>query len=57
MLSPIKTELVFLKPKLYVFHDLLSEAEMDRLKELAEPKVRTSVAIMRPIAYYLEYKL
>ena len=58
ILSPIKTELVFLRPKLYVFHDLLTEAEMDRLKELAEPRVsRTSLAMIRCTAWCLDYKL
>ena len=40
LLQPIKVELLYLNPKIYVFHDFLSDKEMDRLKELAGPKVR-----------------
>ncbi len=35
----MKTEVVFLEPKIYVFHDFISDTEIERLKELASPKV------------------
>ena len=36
----MKVEVLHVDPDLYVFRDLLTEAEMDRLKELASPKVQ-----------------
>ena len=40
--APIKTEVAFLEPKIYIFHDLISDREIERLKELASPKVSGS---------------
>lgn len=40
MIQPVKVEIVYPDPKIYVFRDFLSEVEMERLKELAAPKVR-----------------
>ena len=39
ILKPAKMEVVFPDPKLYMWRDALSEPEMSRLKQLAEPKV------------------
>ena len=43
ILKPIKTELAFIDPYIWIYHDFLSDAEMDRLKEIANPKVRLSI--------------
>ena len=39
ILRPAKLEVVFLKPKIYIFRGIIYDEEMDRLKELAGPKV------------------
>ena len=40
ILRPVKVEVVFPRPRIVVFRDLLSEQEMARLRELAQPLVR-----------------
>jgi hypothetical protein len=39
VISPAKVEVVYPDPKIYVLRGFLDEAEMNRLKELAAPKV------------------
>lgn len=39
LLRPIKVEVVFPEPRIYMLRDVISEPEMARLKELAGPKV------------------
>ena len=39
VIQPGKVEVVHPDPKIYVIRDFLSDVEMDRLKELAAPKV------------------
>ena len=39
MIQPVKVEVVYPDPKIYIIRDLLSDNEMNRLKELAAPKV------------------
>lgn len=39
MIRPVKVEVVYPDPSIYVLRDLLSDSEMERLKELAAPKV------------------
>ncbi len=39
ILRPAKIEVVFPDPRLYMWRDAISEVEMARLKELAEPRV------------------
>lgn len=40
VLSPVKVEVLHVDPDLFMFRDLLTEGEMNRLKELASPKVQ-----------------
>lgn len=40
LLRPAKVEVVFPEPRIYMLRDVISEPEMARLKELAEPIVR-----------------
>ena len=40
VIRPAKVEVVFPEPNIYILHDIISEPEMARLKELAEPKVK-----------------
>jgi prolyl 4-hydroxylase len=39
VLQPVKLEIAFVKPTLYIFHDFVSDKEIERLKELASPRV------------------
>ena len=41
-LRPLKEEIMFLKPWIAVYHDVLVDKEIDRIKELAAPRVRYS---------------
>ena len=45
MIRPIKVEVVYHDPKIYVFREILTEREMKRLKELGEPVVSAYVYI------------
>ena len=38
-IKPAKLERVFLKPEIIIFRDVLSDAEMNTIKELASPRV------------------
>ena len=40
MIRPIKVEMVWRKPRIFIFRDLLSTAEANRIKEVATPRVR-----------------
>lgn len=42
LLKPIAVEVVYVRPTVLLYRNLLSDTEMDRLKELATPKVRQS---------------
>jgi len=39
-LKPAKFERVFVKPEIFIFHDILREEEMNKIKELAAPRVK-----------------
>ena len=39
LLAPVKVEVVYPDPLIYVLHDVFTDAEMERLKVLAGPKV------------------
>ena len=39
VLRPVAVEVVYVKPTILLYRNLLSDSEMDRLKELATPKV------------------
>lgn len=39
-ISPLKEEVMFLKPRIVVFHDCLSDKEISKVKELATPRVK-----------------
>lgn len=41
----MKTEVAFLEPIIYIFHDFVNDPEIERLKELANPKVRPSIKV------------
>ncbi len=40
LIQPVKVEVVYPDPMITILHDILTDAEMNRLKELAGPKVR-----------------
>lgn len=39
LIRPVKVEIVYPDPKLYILRDIISEREMARLRELAAPIV------------------
>lgn len=40
MIRPVKVEMVWRRPRLFIFRDLLSTAEANRIKEVATPRLR-----------------
>eukprot|EP00731_Ephydatia_muelleri_P003865 Em0002g41a len=44
ILSPVKVEVLHVDPDLFMIRDLLTEGEMNRLKELASPKLARATA-------------
>ncbi|KAI8521570.1 prolyl 4-hydroxylase subunit alpha-1-like isoform X3 [Branchiostoma floridae x Branchiostoma belcheri] len=40
LLAPQKLEQIFDKPKMWIFHNILEDREMDVIKELAQPRLR-----------------
>ena len=40
ILRPVKEEQVLDQPAIYLFHDVVGDAEIDEIKSLASPKVR-----------------
>ena len=41
-LSPYKVEIVSLDPKVELYYEMLSDMEIDTIKELATPRVNTT---------------
>lgn len=39
MLRPVKVEMVWRKPRIFIFRDLLSPEEAKQIKDIATPKV------------------
>ncbi|XP_078579277.1 prolyl 4-hydroxylase subunit alpha-1-like isoform X4 [Branchiostoma floridae x Branchiostoma japonicum] len=44
LLAPQKLEQVFDKPKMWIFHNILTDPEMKVIKDLAQPRLRRSTA-------------
>lgn len=44
LLRPVKVELLNLDPDLYLFHDVITDKEIEHVKKLARPQVSKSVA-------------
>jgi hypothetical protein len=42
-ISPVKEELIFEKPKILIYHDIISDKEIEIVKRLARPKVLENV--------------
>ncbi|KAL9962659.1 hypothetical protein ACROYT_G031780 [Oculina patagonica] len=40
MIRPVKVEMVWRKPRIFIFRDLLSTAEANRIKEIATPRLK-----------------
>jgi prolyl 4-hydroxylase len=47
VLQPIKLEIVHIKPTIYILHDFVSDKEIDRLKELANPNLKRATVRRR----------
>lgn len=41
-LQPIKMEEAYLKPRLVIYHDVMSEDEIETVKKMAQPRVGVS---------------
>lgn len=39
ILQPVKMEEAYLNPRLVIFHDVMSEDEIDTVKKMAQPRV------------------
>ena len=44
LLKPVKVEMLNLDPDLYLFHDVITDKEMEHVKKLARPQVSKSIA-------------
>ncbi|XP_073251115.1 prolyl 4-hydroxylase subunit alpha-1-like isoform X1 [Porites lutea] len=53
-IRPAKIERVFVKPEIFLFRDILSDVEMEVIKELAAPRLRRAT-IQHPVTGKLEY--
>lgn len=42
-IAPIKVEMMYLNPDIYVFYDVLSDDEIDTIKEMARPRFKRAV--------------
>ena len=59
MLRPVKVEMVWRKPRIFIFRDLLSPVEAKQIKDIATPKVRYHLVECKqyPFKFGLEYLL
>ena len=55
MLRPVKAEMVWRRPRLLIFRDLLSTAEANRIKEVATPRVCWIINLV-PMPYLAPFK-
>jgi len=58
-INPLREEVVHLKPRIVVYHNMMSDEEIEKMKELSIPKVsditsRLHIIIMYPVLYYYE---
>ena len=45
-IQPIKMEEALLKPRIVIYHDVISDDEIDTVKKLAKPRVRWSKFVL-----------
>ena len=59
MLRPVKVEMVWRKPRIFIFRDLLSPVEAKQIKDVATPKVSYHLVECNPYPFKfgLEYLL
>ncbi|XP_068735828.1 prolyl 4-hydroxylase subunit alpha-1-like isoform X1 [Montipora capricornis] len=53
-IKPVKVERVFVKPEIIIFRGILTDSEMNTIKELAAPRLRRAT-IQHPVTGNLEY--
>jgi prolyl 4-hydroxylase len=41
-INPLKEEVLYMKPRIAIYHDVMTESEISKLKELATPKLHRS---------------
>ena len=52
MIQPIKVEIMWLAPEIHMYRDFVSDSEIERLKELANPKVSSfSLVILKCLLF------
>lgn len=44
-IAPIKTEQVYIKPDIFVFHKVISDDEIEEIKQMAKPRVSNAFII------------
>ena len=46
-IAPIKEEEIFLKPRLVIYYDVLSDEEIETVKDFASPRVSVNLLILK----------
>jgi prolyl 4-hydroxylase len=46
-LQPIKEEEAYLNPRILIYHDVITDKEIDIVKKMAQPRVRISLTIVQ----------
>ena len=54
-IRPIKVEMVFRKPRIFMFRGLVSPAEATRIKEIATPKVTMATTPGKPLVVSVNF--
>jgi len=44
-INPLREEVLHLKPRIAVYHDMMSDKNLEKIKELCRPKVRDIINI------------
>jgi len=52
-IRPLKEEMVNIDPKVVIFHDVITDSEIAKIKELATPMVRTFTVKCKQNMFYL----
>ena len=54
-IGPVKEEEIFLDPLIVIFHNMVSDSELETVRSLAAPSIETG-AVFYPVTYRLEKK-
>ena len=50
-INPLREEVMYLDPRIVIYHNLITDAEIAKVKELAKPRVSTPVQRLSSFAY------